>query len=304
MRPAFRRPAFHWFRRGVQFSFLALFVVLAWAATYPPGRIPENIFLRFDPLVGLVALMAGATLLFLLPAGLLLAITAFSGRFFCGWICPLGTSLELIPSLQKHRRRRQKLSEMKPRDLLGRPIEAGERRLRAKYLFLAILVVLLLAGVNLIWIFDPLVIANRAVSFVLTGIIPFILISLVVLGILAGPRFWCQEMCPLGAGLSLASMAGSRLPAGASPLTLVKDDGACTHCGACVRACPFEIMEVGDSRRTGRLAMADCALCGECVTACPQAGALNYQIMGKTVLGSKGSEAGDNSVKEVEACAI
>jgi polyferredoxin len=299
-----RRPLVHWVRKAVQLSFLGLFVALAWAASYPPsGGVGENLFLRVDPLAAFVAAYGSSLWLYLLPAWVMLGLTMLSGRFFCGWMCPLGTVLEVVPSLR--RRRHGKISQLRPRDLLGRTIEEGHLRLRLKYVFLAILALLLLLGANLLWIFDPLVVANRAVVFVLAGSVPVVFLALVALAAVAGPRFWCQEMCPLGACLSLAGVAGSRLPAGASPLALVKREEACIHCGRCALACPFGIVEVADSRRTGRLALADCALCGECVAACPREGALSLRAGGFPVMVSrgKGKVGGTGDEAEEAACA-
>jgi heterodisulfide reductase subunit A-like polyferredoxin len=87
-------------------------------------------------------------------------------------------------------------------------------------------------------------------------------------------------------------MLGSRLPAGASPLSLVKEEDACIHCGNCSLACPFGITEVADARRTGRLALADCALCGECVAACPREGALSLRFFGYALSSSRGRKRG------------
>ena len=277
--------------------FVGLFVALVWSASYPPSSaVSENIFLRLDPLAAATAASQSSVWLYLLPAWILLGLTMISGRFFCGWICPLGSVLEWLPSLGN--RRRKKLSTMRPKSLSGEPIKEGDRRIRFKYVFLIILILLLIAGINLFWIFDPLVIANRTVLFVFLGTIPALFIVLVVLAVLVGPRFWCQEMCPLGAALSIASMVGSRLPASVSPLALVKDAEACTHCGDCAKACPFEIVEVADSDKAGRLAIADCALCGECVGACPCGGALSLQTMGMRVLSSGKDENASCEVEE------
>lgn len=295
------RSLVHWMRRAAQFLFLALFIVLAWAASYPPsGAVSENLFLRVDPLAAFVAVYASSLWVYLLPAWVMLGLTFLSGRFFCGWICPLGTVLEIVPSPWK--RGKKGLSRLRPRDLAGEPLREGARRLRLKYLFLLVLVLLFVLGTNLFWIFDPLVIANRAVVFALSGSVPLIFLALVVLAVAVGPRFWCQEMCPLGACLSLAGMAGSRLPAKASPLALVKREESCIHCGKCALACPFGIVEVADSRKTGRLGLADCALCGECVSACPREGALALRIMGAPVMASKGKGVMEK-VGEEAACA-
>jgi len=288
----------------VQSAFIALFFVMVWAASYPPSTtLSENLFLRVDPLAGITAAWESGIWLYLIPAWILLGLTLVSGRFFCGWICPLGSGLEMLPSLEK--RRGRKISRLRPKDVLGRTIEKKDLRLRFKYIFLAILLLLFAVGINAIWIFDPLVIANRAVVFILAGSVPFLLIALIVLAVVVGPRFWCQEMCPLGACLSLVGMAGSRLPAAASPLALVKDEGTCTHCGKCACSCPFGITEVADSEKTGRLAIADCALCGECVAACPERGALSLRVMGAPVLVSgkrqEGRE-GQEALEEAMAC--
>lgn len=280
-----------WIRRTAQAVFLSLFVVLAWSASYPPGAVNENLFLRFDPLAAFVAVSWSGIWAYLLPAWFLLLATAFSGRFFCGWVCPLGTVLEWIPSPQG-RRRKKRLSELRAVDVTGRVIGEGERKIRLKYAFLVLFLVLSLAGINLAWAYDPLVIANRAVVFLLSGGIPFVFLGLVVLAVLAGPRFWCREMCPLGACLSLTGMLGSRLPAGASPLSLVKEEDACTHCGRCSLACPFGITEVADARQKGRLTIADCALCGECVAACPCEGALSLRSFGLPISSSRGRKRG------------
>ncbi|NPV58726.1 MAG: 4Fe-4S binding protein [Actinobacteria bacterium] len=299
-----RRRAVHWVRRAVQLAFIALFVAMAWAASYPPSATPgENLFLRVDPLAALAAARWSGAWLYLLPAWILLGLTLLSGRFFCGWICPLGSALEMTPSLEK--RRRGKLSHLRPKDVLGRTIGKGSLRLRMKYPLLAALLILLLVGVNALWIFDPLVVANRAVVFVFLGSVPVVIIAMFVLAAVVGPRFWCQEMCPLGACLSAVSMAGSRLPAKASPLALVKDHAACTYCGRCALACPFGIIEVADSERTGRLALADCALCGECVAACPEKGALSLRVMGARVLasGKRGMNRKNMEDKSEEAAA-
>ena len=288
----------------MQTAFIALFFVMVWAASYPPSTMPsENLFLRVDPLAGIAAAWESGIWLYLIPAWILLGLTLVSGRFFCGWICPLGSGLEMLPSLEK--RRAKKISRLRPKDIFGRTIGKKDLRLRFKYVFLAILLLLFAVGINAIWIFDPLVIANRAVVFILMGSVPFLLIALIVLAVVVSPRFWCQEMCPLGACLSLVGMAGSRLPAAASPLALVKDEDACTHCGKCAPSCPFGITEVADSEKTGRLYIADCALCGECVAACPESGALSLRVMGAPVLVSgrrRDGEEGREALEEALTC--
>ena len=135
-----------------------------------------------DPLAGITAAWESGLWLYLLPAWILLGLTALSGRFFCGWICPLGSAVEMLPSLES--RRARKISRLRPRDIFGRTIRADDRRIRLKYGFRGILLRLFSLGINARWIFDPLVVANRAVIFVLLGGVPFVFIALVVLCLL------------------------------------------------------------------------------------------------------------------------
>ncbi len=287
-------------RLSVQLALLGLFLAMAWAASYPPsGFYPDNLFLRAEPLNALTTALRGFSLAVALPALILLFLTVVSGRFFCAWICPLGTCFDLVPSLG--RGKKGGLREIRPRPLQGGEGKDGGGRLRLKYLLLVLVVLLQAAGIGLLWLYDPVVIVNRAALFALSGYLPVIFLALLLLAAVYRPRFWCQELCPAGALFSAASALGKKLPEKASPLALRKEEERCIHCGRCAAACPFEITEVADTRRSGRLALADCALCGECVKACPKEGALALTSFGATLLGSGRGKAARASTEGVEA---
>ncbi|MFA7013411.1 MAG: 4Fe-4S binding protein, partial [Desulfobacterales bacterium] len=84
-------------RRICQVFFLALFLWLCAVMTLGTGwrqlrGWPVNWFLQIDPLVGLGTLLSTGRLY----AGMLwslavVCMTLAFGRFFCGWVCPLGT---------------------------------------------------------------------------------------------------------------------------------------------------------------------------------------------------------------------
>ena len=269
-------------RASAQLTFLALFVLAAWAATYPPsGAYDDNLFLRLEPLNALLNHIFVYGITFVLPALIMILLTVLSGRLFCAWICPLGTCFDFVPSAGRHGKRT--LKKMRPRSLTGKAAGAGTARLRLKYVFLAVLAILYVADIGLIWLFDPLVIANRAVIFLMAGAVPIVFIALLALAAVFKPRYWCQELCPAGALFSAFSALGKLLPERLTLLALHKDESACTHCGKCATACPFEITAVADERRTGRLALADCALCGDCVSACTCEGALSLRSFGRPV---------------------
>lgn len=255
--------------------------------------------MRVDPLGALAAFFRARAFLPLWPAMGLLFLSFFSGRFFCGWICPLGSVMEIIPSA--YRLKKRKIGRLRPRGLNGKAIPAGTRRFRVKYLLLIVLLALFPLGVNLLWLFDPLVITNRAAVLVLSGSVPFLFLGLLVLAQLAGPRFWCQEICPLGAMLSVAGGAGRALVGEKALLGLIKDEGACIRCGRCAEECPFHITEVADARESGRVRNLDCALCGECVEACPAEGALSLACFGRTLAASKGPGKTSRRVERPEA---
>ena len=56
---------------------------------------PVDLFFRFDPLVLAVNLLSfGPLVTELLWSLIFVALTLILGRFFCGWVCPLGTTLD------------------------------------------------------------------------------------------------------------------------------------------------------------------------------------------------------------------
>lgn len=99
---------------------------------------------------------------------LLLAI--IKGRFFCWKICPIGLLQDLIPSFGKTKGTKTNL-----------------------YIFL-VLFITSLFGLNLLAIFDPLVIFNRTVTLF------FVYLTIIILLMsIYKKRFWCFKLCPLGA---------------------------------------------------------------------------------------------------------
>jgi len=86
------------FFQGVSlFIFTLLFIL----ATYKlPEWLPADIYLRLDPLGGLGAFFAAKkiihhSLAFLVLIGATLAF----GRFFCGYVCPMGAAIDFLSPL-------------------------------------------------------------------------------------------------------------------------------------------------------------------------------------------------------------
>ncbi|RKY57492.1 MAG: 4Fe-4S ferredoxin [Candidatus Latescibacterota bacterium] len=254
-------------RRLVQLSALFLFVSALAFGTSWGGRVLRSV-LSSDPLWlfgGFVGLWGTV----LLGSGFLL------GRAFCGWICPLGTLLEVLPSGR-------------------RSVPKGWEK--SGILALTFVTVAVLVGPSLPLAFSPLTLLARSLILLLFPPISFLADELLsftsplweklglgrlaylsvqvfhfrgtgsILAVLAGilclntvaPRFWCRHLCPLGAFLGLASRLG---------LLRRKVGSSCTSCGLCASACPMGAIPKDDPTLTRR---ERCMLCGRCVSVCPQ----------------------------------
>lgn len=283
-------------RRSVQGAFLVLFGLLAFSMAYPPLKLPaSNIMLRLDPLAAVYSVFATRDLAVIAgfwPAWVLLGLTLISGRFFCAWICPLGTCFDAVGAVKPKRLRYYKPDGKQMREMRLESEAAGgsPRRklawLRPKYIFLAVVIALAFFKIDLLFVSSPLVIMNSAVTYILLPAVPVLLLCLLLVALVYRPRYWCESLCPAGALLSLTSLAGKRLPASASPLSVVKAPEACISCGACYKECDFGVSEPFTTSRAGRLRSADCTLCGDCVSACPASGALALESVGQPLVSS------------------
>ncbi len=280
-------------RRSVQIAFLGLFIVLVFSAAYPPlGTPPANLLLRLDPLAAVYSLVtarSASVAAGFWPAWVLLGLTALSARFFCGWLCPLGTCFDLIgdakpKAMEYYRPHARHMKALLARQESGRPT----RRVRLKYLLLALVLGLGLLGVNLLYFASPLVVANRGLYYVFLPQVPWVLLLLLLLAVAYRPRYWCDELCPMGALMSLVSLVGKRLRAGFSPISVSKEASACIDCGACYKNCEFGVAEPYVKRDSGRIRSADCSACGDCLAACPSGGALSLESFGLTLAESAG----------------
>lgn len=242
---------------------------------------PVSLLFRIDPLAALADLLApGPFSWSLWPALVLLLLTALLGRFFCGWICPLGTTIDGCGKLT------------------GRGRHLGTRSWRkVKYLLLFSLTIASFGGVQLLGLFDPLAIFLRSLTLsiypaynlgmnglfdlayrydlpLLNNLYPVfrdnlmaffqpsytlsLFTLLVFLTILllerVERRFWCKNLCPLGA---LLGLCGSRA------LLVRRPDGLCADCQKCAVDC--RMAAVGEQgQRAG-----ECIECLDCSDYCP-----------------------------------
>ena len=270
----------------VSLSAFLLFFLLSKQGGWPGELV--NIPMRLDPLLMLAHLLSSRT--FLTGSTLALVViltTVVFGRAWCGWVCPLGTMLDIFP-LKRWREKRPQPPE-------------GWRKV--KYgLLLTTLVAALLGNLTLL-VFDPLTLFFRSLSaaiwpaidqvvtrseellfqmpglstpvstfdrWIRPGIFPTeplyyrdtLLFASVFLGMIAlnlfAPRFWCRYLCPLGVLLGLISkFALFRREVGEE----------CKGCTLCTSACPTGTI---DPQKGYASDPSECTLCLDCLETCPR----------------------------------
>lgn len=277
-------------RRAIQILSLGIIVALFLSTEYRGQDTlpyPVGLLFRLDPLAALAAAFAPGSFPWkvLWPALALLLLTALFGRFFCGWICPLGTTLDGCGKA------------------LGRgPSGNYPGRRRIKYYLLVFLVAAGFFGVQLFGLFDPLAIFLRTLTLslypaanlllsdffdffyqhsvpllsplvngayplfrdtVLAFQQPYFTLSLFTVAVFAAiiflekveRRFWCKNLCPLGA---LFGLCASRA------LLLRRPGTLCTDCRVCTERCRAGAVTAGGHRRQ------ECLLCLDCSDFCPE----------------------------------
>jgi MauM/NapG family ferredoxin protein len=284
-----------WSRRLSQIVFLGLFLYLFLRYHYQERPLlegPLHFFFRLDPLLFLsYTLSSWLWTGFFWPALMLVLLTFLVGRFFCAWICPLGAVLDGVGAALHFRTnlRSNRLSAnwrsvkyvllvvllvlalfrfdwlgiFDPLCLLFRSLAlalypaaayTGERFFDLAYT---------LAPERWSNSLDTLygvvkgaVLPPRALSYQLLLFTGTIFIAVLLLE-LVERRFWCKNLCPLGALLGVLSRWRrlKRLPA-----------KACTDCGDCLSMCKMDSF----AGAKGWQNMRECILCLSCQATCSE----------------------------------
>ena len=90
-----KRRGIHSFRRVFQIVFLLAFFVLLTLTVWPLGQVYLGVFLVGDPLIALNTIINGEWLAPMVIALVMLVVPLLLGRVFCGYVCPMGTIVEL-----------------------------------------------------------------------------------------------------------------------------------------------------------------------------------------------------------------
>lgn len=225
-------------------------------------KVAAESILVIDPLVSLSTAVAGRTWVWsLLWGGVILLVSVFIPRGFCGYICPLGTIIDLFDWLVGKRVTRFRAPDdgwwvhIKYYLLLGVMVAAMMGVLLSG--FVAAIPVITRALLFIAkpfhdaaargWHNVPPVTAGQVVSIVL-------FVAVLMMG-LWKPRFWCKYVCPSGAVFSLGNLFR---------VSERKVESTCIHCNKCVEICPFDAIKPDFTTRA-----TDCTLCQSCGGACP-----------------------------------
>lgn len=296
-----------------QIFFFLLFVYLVLATQYSYSLDEEKVsgwlklFFDINPL-NLIGVSTAAGILYatLTLGFILLVATIFFGRFFCGWICPLGSLNHFFSAFKSERREHRAKALMKSN--VYKPYQS------LKYYLLIILIMMAVFGSLQTGLFDPISILGRSLAMVILPAITLLLKTFYAylwssdnfyiawlgeilyrvssmlflpvkqpqfhgifwLALIFGTivvanriytRFWCRALCPLGALLGfLASF---------SIFGLKIDDEACDGCNKCLLHC-----QGGDNPHQELPHLrSECHLCLNCLDDCPH-DALSFGFFG------------------------
>lgn len=261
-------------RRAVQLLSLLLFLYLLFCVCWPYGSkhhandmqarevMEAEFFLALDPLVSMTTAIAARAWIWSLGfGGVLMLACLFIPRGFCSYICPLGT---LIDGVDWAVTGRFKKGHLKRRGWW----------VHIKHYLLAGLIIASLGGVLLSGFAAPIPLLTRGMVYIFGSLqlglmrgwylVPpmhwghfmaaALFVAVFALGWL-GPRFWCRNLCPTGALLSLASVfrVSDRIVS-----------AKCVDCGKCRRACSFDAIREDVGTRP-----LDCTFCQSCASVCP-----------------------------------
>ena len=272
-------------RRIIQSASFVLFLVLFFYVCWPYSATPEpaasgwpahyandfaakeridaELFLALDPLVSFSTAIAGQTWVWSLSWALVMLATGlFFPRGFCGYLCPLGTLIDLFDWSVGSRITRFKLNHKGwwvnlkyylllatfTTALFGVMLAGTVAAIPIITRGFLLIIGPVQQGVMLGWYQVPPMNTGQIVSIVL-------FITVLLLGLLR-PRFWCRYVCPTGAVFSLSNRIFR--------ISERKVEDTCIDCNLCIKVCPFDAIKADYSTRT-----LDCTLCQTCAGICP-----------------------------------
>jgi ferredoxin len=247
-----------------------------------------------------------AGLFWTIPPLAVLALAVWKGRFFCQWLCPLGT-IYALPNMTGKSRCGGTAASPSTGIEADAPPKKNILPVRLNAAVFWIVISSAVFGLPALLLLDPLSTLSRIGAW--SAWVPGLLIPIFLLLSFFQPQVWCTHLCPLGycfdlanvknskrvfnrdrrqfiAGLGIGIPAALLLPklakAKAKPSVLPPGAtgefaGTCTRCYACVSACPAGIIRVKRGGGLSELFMPELRFdrgaceesCNQCSQVCP-----------------------------------
>jgi polyferredoxin len=240
---------------------------------------------RLSPLAMFAHLLSSRTFLAGSTISLVILISSFVvGRAWCGWLCPMGTILDVFSF--NHSRIKKQLPDnwrkLKYGLLIVTLVSAVFSNLTLLFfdpitLFVRTITVTVLPVIDQITFaveklfikvpflsgpvskFDslirPAIFPSEPSTFVYAFTFGLFFTGLILLNLIA-ERFWCRYLCPLGAMLGLASKIA---------LIQRRLESPCAECGLCSKKCPTGTINPALNFKSDP---SECTLCMECQQRC------------------------------------
>ena len=170
---------------------------------------------------------------------LFMILASHRGRFYCGWLCPMGAFHERFLALVS----------------LKKPILPVFKSSWFRWLLFGLMMSLMFTRLYLAWGDSKAVGAVFRMMWILST-------SLAIgLGLYFKPRVWCT-VCPMGSFQGISS----------SGVYLLTVEDSCVQCKKCMRVCPISTYPGAYKKEegVGKVPSIECLRCSNCVVNCPK----------------------------------
>jgi polyferredoxin len=248
-------------RKAVQLTVLLMILLIAFNVVCE-ASLALPWLSRFSPLMTISTRLAARQWTPYFCGGVLVGFMCLLfPRLFCGWLCPIGTCIDLVDTVSFAKKRRTLILSCWTLAFL---------------IFLGLFTASAL-GYNVAGYADPLTITGHAASAINTlstedkpfmssyysdafnnvQIIMSIVFCAILLMTILGRRSWCRILCPLGGFLGvLATVSLNRRSVSSE----------CINCGKCRQVCRMRAIGTDFTKTEDQL----CIYCNDCQNICPK----------------------------------